>query len=326
MRRREFISLLGGAAASCPLAARAQQPAVPVVGYLAPGTPEGSAASLEAFRNGLAEAGFVEGGNVTLDIRWMYNDFSRLPELTADLLRQRPAVLFTGTPPGLRAALAATKTIPIVFNVGEDPVKEGLVASLNRPGGNVTGFSDFANQLAGKRLGLLHDVVPKAISIAFLVDANNPNAEPDTKDMKAAAATRRIELPVFPIRDDSDLERAFAAMSEQRVNALIVNTAPRFLGRVAQIVALSNRYAIATLYDRKEFTRTGGLLSYGPDRLASARQAAAYVGRILKGEKPADLPVQQTTKLEFVINLKAVKTFGLDIPPGVLALADEVIE
>jgi putative tryptophan/tyrosine transport system substrate-binding protein len=203
----------------------------------------------------------------------MNNDFSRLPELTADLLCQRPTVLFTATPPGVRAAMDATKTIAIVFNVGEDPVKEGLVASLNRPGGNITGFSDFANQLAGKRLGLLHDAVPKATSIAFLVDANNPNAEPDTKDMKAAAAARRIELPVFPIRDDSDLERAFAAMSEQRANALIVNTAPRFLGRVAQIVALSNRYAIPTLFDRVEFTRAGGLLSSGPDRLASARQA-----------------------------------------------------
>ena len=325
MKRRDFIALLGGAAAVWPLAAHAQQ-AMPVVGYLGPGTPEGSVASLAAFRKGLAEMGFVEGRNVTLDIRWMNNDFSRLPELTADLIRGRPAVLFTGTPPGARAAMAATKTIPIVFNVGEDPVKEGLVASLNQPGGNVTGFSDFANQLADKRLGLLHDAMPKATSIAFLVDANKPNAAPDSKDMKAAAAARGIELPVFPIRDDSDFEPTFAVMAQERVDGLIVNTAPRFLGRAAQIVALSARYAIPTLYDRKEFPRAGGLLSYGPDRVDSARQAAVYVGRILKGEKPADLPVQQTTKLEFVINLKTMKAFGLDIPPGVLAIVDEVIE
>ena len=235
MKRRDFIALLGGAAAVWPLAAHAQQ-AMPVVGYLGPGTPEGSVASLAAFRKGLAEMGFVEGRNVTLDIRWMNNDFSRLPELTADLIRGRPAVLFTGTPPGARAAMAATKTIPIVFNVGEDPVKEGLVASLNQPGGNVTGFSDFANQLADKRLGLLHDAMPKATSIAFLVDANKPNAAPDSKDMKAAAAARGIELPVFPIRDDSDFEPTFAVMAQERVDGLIVNTAPRFLGRPRRLL------------------------------------------------------------------------------------------
>jgi putative ABC transport system substrate-binding protein len=325
MKRRAFITLLGGAAA-WPLAARGQQPAMQVVGYLGPGTSEGSVASLAAFRKGLAETGFVEGHNIVLDVRWMNNDFSRLPELSADLIRGRPAVLFTGTPPGVRAAMAATKTIPIVFNIGEDPVKEGLVVSLNRPGGNVTGFSDFANQLAGKRLGVLHDAVPKATSIAFLVDANNPNAEPDSKDMKAAASARGLELPVFPIRYDSDFEPAFAVMTQERVGGLIVNTAPRFLGRVTQIVALSARSTMPTLYDRKEFPRAGGLLSYGPDRLDSARQAAVYVGRILKGERPADLPVQQTTRLEFVINLKTMKALGLEIPPTLLALADEVIE
>jgi len=238
MKRREVITLLGGAAAVWPFAAGAEQAAMPVVGYLGPGTPEGSVASLGAFRKGLAETGFIEGRNVTLDVRWMNNDFSRLPELSADLIRGLPAVLFTGTPPGVRAAMAATKTIPIVFNIGEDPVKEGLVASLNRPGGNVTGFSDFANQLAGKRLGVLHDAVPKATSIAFLVDANNPNADPDSKDMKAAASARGIELPVFPIRDDSDFEPAFAVMTQERVGGLIVNTAPRFLGRFADCSAV----------------------------------------------------------------------------------------
>jgi putative ABC transport system substrate-binding protein len=203
-------------------------------------------------------------------------------------------------------------------------VKERLVASLNRPGGNVTGFSDFANQLASKRLGLLHDAVPKATSIAFLVDANNPNAEPDTRDMKAAAATLGIDLPVFPIQNDRDFERAFATMVQRRVGALIVNTAPRF--RPAEVVALSAHYAIPTLYDRKEFPLAGGLLSYGPDRLDTARQTGVLVGRILKGERPADLPVQQPTKLELVINIKTMKALGLDIPSGVLAIVDQAIE
>jgi putative tryptophan/tyrosine transport system substrate-binding protein len=325
MRRREFIAGLGSAAA-WPMVARAQQPAMPVVGYIGIGTPEAGVGALGAIRKGLAETGFVEGRNVALDIRWMNDDFSRLPELTADLVRGRPAVLFANTPPAARVAMAATKTIPIVFFIGEDPVKEGLVASLNRPGGNVTGFSDFANQLASKRLGLLHDTIPKVTSIGFLVDGNNPNAEPDTKDMVAAAAMLGIELPVFPIRDDSEFEPAFAIMAQRRIGALIVNTAPRFTAKSAQIVALSTRYAIPTLYDRKEFPLTGGLISYGPDRLDSGRQAAVYVGRILKGEKPADLPVQQPTKLELVINMKTIKAFGLDIPPGVLAIVDQAIE
>jgi len=210
--------------------------------------------------------------------------------------------------------------------VGEDPVKEGLVANLSRPGGNVTGFSDFANQLAGKRLGLLHDAVPKATSIAFLVDGDNPNAEPDTKDMQEAAAARGIELRVFQSRDNSDFERLFGEMAQRRVGALIVNVAPRFAPYTAQIIALSARHAIPTLYDRRVFPLAGGLLSYGPDRVASSRQAAIYVGRILKGETLGDLPVQQATKLEFVLNLKTAKALGLEIPAGVLAIADEVIE
>ena len=201
---------------------------MPVIGYLATSTPEGGAASFAAFRKGLAEAGFVEGRNVAIDLRWMNSDFGRIPELLTDLLRRSPSLLFVGTPPGVRAAMAATKTIPIVFMVGEDPVKEGLVPSLNRPGGNVTGFSDFANQLAGKRLGLLHDAVPKVTSIAFLVDAHNPNAAPDTKDMQDAAAARGIELPVFSSSENSDFERVFREIAQQRVGALIVNTAPRF--------------------------------------------------------------------------------------------------
>jgi putative tryptophan/tyrosine transport system substrate-binding protein len=325
MRRREFIAGLGSAAA-WPAVARAQQPAVPVVGYVPIGTPEASVGPLGAVRKGLAQTGFVDGRNVTVDVRFMNNDFGRLPELIADLIRVRPAVLLTTSPHGVRAAMAATSTIPIVFSIGEDPVKERLVAGLNRPGGNVTGFSDFANQLAGKRLGLLHDAVPKATSIAFLVDANNPNAEPDTNDMRAAAATLGIDLPVFPIQSDSDFESAFNAMVRRRVGALIVNTAPRFLTRPAEVAALSAHYAIPTLYDRKEFPLAGGLLSYGPDRLDTSRQSGVLVGRVLKGERPAELPVQQPTKLELVINIKTMKALGLDIPPGVLAIVDQAIE
>jgi putative tryptophan/tyrosine transport system substrate-binding protein len=325
MRRREFIAGLASAAAWGP-AARAQRSALPSVGYIPIGTPEASVGALVAIRKGLAETGFVEGRDVTLDVRWMNNDFSRLPELVADLVLGRPAVLYVTSPPAVRAAMAATKTIPIVFSIGEDPVKEGLVASLNRPGGNVTGFSDFANQLASKRLGLMHDAVPKSTSIAFLVDAHNPNAEPDTRDMKAAAATLGIDMPLFSIQADSDFERAFETMAQGRIGALIVNTAPRFLTRPAEIVALSARYAIPTLYDRREFPLAGGLLSYGPDRLDTARQVAVYVGRILKGEKPADLPVQQPTKLELVINTKTMKALDLDIPSGVLAIVDQAIE
>jgi putative ABC transport system substrate-binding protein len=326
MRRRQFITLLGGAAAALPRAARAQQRPLPVVGYLGTTTEQGGGFALAAFRKGLAEAGFVEGRNVTLELRWMGGDFSRIPELTADLVRLGPAVIFTGTPPGVRAAMAATKTIPIVFHIGEDPVKEGLVAGLSRPGGNVTGFTDFANQLAGKRLGLLLDAVPKATSIAFLVDATNPNAGPDTKDMLAAAAVRGVELPVFRIADERDFERAFADMAQRRVGALIVNPVPRFAPRMAEIIALSARHTIPTLYDRREYPLAGGLMSYGPDRVDLSRQAALYVGRILRGEKPADLPVQQATKLEFVLNFKTIKALALDIPSGVLAIVDEAIE
>jgi putative ABC transport system substrate-binding protein len=325
VRRREFITFLGGAAA-WPLAARAQQPAMPVVGYIGNGTSEAGASALAAVRKGLAEMGYAEGRNVALEVRWTENDFSRLPELAADLVRRRVSVIYVSSPPAVRAAKAATSTIPIVFMIGEDPLKEGLVPSLNRPGSNVTGFSDFANLLAGKRLGLLHDTVPKAAAFALLVDPTNPNAEPDTKDMQTAAAARGLDLRVLTASGERDFESTFAEIGRLRIGALIVNTAPYLMGLREQFVALATRQAIPTMFDRREFPAAGGLLSYGTDRLDSIRQAAVYVGRVLKGEKPADLPVQQATKFEFVLNLKTAKALGLDIPPGVLAIVDEVIE
>jgi putative tryptophan/tyrosine transport system substrate-binding protein len=324
VNRREFIAGLG--AAAWPAVAWTQQPTTPVIGYIGNGTAESGASSLAAIRKGLAEMGYTEGRNVVLELRWTENDFSRLPELTADLVRRRVSVIFVNSPPSVRVAKEATSTIPIIFMVGEDPIKEGLVTSLNRPGGNVTGYSDFANQLAGKRLGLLHDTVPKAESFALLVDQNNPNAEPDTKEMNAAAAALSLDMHVVTASGERDFEPAFAEIGRLRVGAVIVNTAPYLMGLGEQFAALAVRHAIPTMFDRREFPAAGGLMSYGTDRLDSVRRAAVYVGRVLKGEKAAEMPVQQATRFEFVINLKTAKTLGLDIPPGVLAIVDDVIQ
>jgi putative tryptophan/tyrosine transport system substrate-binding protein len=323
IRRREFISLLGAAAAVWPRAARAQQQGVPVIGYLGLGTATEPTAE---FRRGLSEMGYVEGRNVAIEFRSAQNDASRLPDLAAELVRRRVSVIYAGGGPTARAAAAATTTIPIVFGMGEDPVKEGVVASFNRPGGNVTGFTDFSNQLAGKRLGLLREVVPAATVFGLLVNPSNPNAEPDTKDVQSATDALRRPLRVFAAVTARDFEPAFAGMIEARVGALFVGIDPFFRSNPAPIVALAARHALPTIYERRVFTAAGGLMSYGTDPANTNRQAGIYVGRILKGEKPADLPVQQPTKFEFVINLKTARALGLDIPPGVLAIADEVIE
>jgi putative ABC transport system substrate-binding protein len=321
LKRREFITLLGGAV-GWPLAAGAQQPAMPVVGFLSLGLPEAPA----ELRHGLAEAGYVEGRNLTIEFRGAQNEATRLPELAADLVRHRVAVIVAGSPPAARAAKAATATIPIVFSMGEDPVKEGIVANLNRPGGNVTGFTTFSNQLAGKRLGLLHDAVPQAAVLGLLVNPTNQNAGPDTKDAQAAADALGRELRVLTASTERDFETAFAAMIQQRVGALMVGIDPFFRTRPKQLVTLAARHAIPAIYEQRDFATAGGLMSYGTEPLESMRQISIYVGRILKGEKPGDLPVQQSTKFEFVINLKTAKALGLDIPPGVFAIANEVIE
>jgi putative ABC transport system substrate-binding protein len=326
LRRREFIRLLTGAAA-WPLLAHAQQAPVPLVGFFSVGSSDGFAPQVVGLRQGLSETGYVEGRNLAIEYRWANGQFDRLPALAADLVHRQVAAIFAHGPPAVLATKAQTTRIPIVFSIGEDPVKEGLVASLNRPEGNVTGFSNFQNLLGPKKLALLRDTVPKAEVLAFLVNPTNPNAEPDTKDVQtAAAASLWRELRVFPARTERDVEAAFAAMVQFRVGALLVNVDPFFISRSAQIVALAAHYAIPALYDRREFPVAGGLMSYGASEVEAFRQCGIYVGRILKGARPGDLPVQQAAKFELVINLKTARTLGLDVAPGVLAISDEVIE
>jgi putative tryptophan/tyrosine transport system substrate-binding protein len=325
MRRREFISLLGGAAAAWPLAARAQQNAVPVIGLLSIGLSATWVAPLAAFRQGLAETGYIEGRNIAIEYRWAEGQFERMPMMAADLVRRKVAVIFANGPPSVLAAKAQTTSIPIIFSMGEDPVKEGIVASFNRPGGNVTGFTWFTNLLFGKRLGLLREIAPKAAGFALLVNPNNPNAEPDSKDAQAAADALGLELRVLTARNGAELEPAFAAMVQQRLGGVLVGV-DSFGVLPEQLVALPARHAIPAIYQWRDYPAAGGLMSYGASREESWHQAGIYVGRILKGEKAADLPVVQSTKFEFIINLKTAKTLGLDFPPGVLAIADEVIE
>jgi putative tryptophan/tyrosine transport system substrate-binding protein len=299
--RRHFITLLGGAAA-WPVAARAQQAALPVVGYLAGGSQAAGVDTAASFRRGLGEAGYVEGRNVAIEYRWAENRLERLPALAADLVQRQVAAIFTTGKLGAPAAKAATDTIPIVFQMGEDPVKEGIVARLDRPGGNITGFSNFTNGLFSKRLGLLRDIAPSAEVFAFLVNPNNPNAEPE-------------------------LEATFAAAAQKRVGGLIVGVDPSFFQtRRALIAALAIRHAVPAIYNNRVFPAAGGLMSCGTDEFAPYRQGGIYVARILKGEKPGDLPVQLPTKFEFVINLATAKALGLNVPPILLAFADDVIE
>jgi putative ABC transport system substrate-binding protein len=325
--RREFITLLGGVAAAWPLSARAQQQAIPVIGYLSSGSEAASVDTVASFRRGLGAAGYVEGRNVAIEYRWPENRLEQLPALAADLVRRRVAAIFASGQTAPRVAKAATATIPIVFQMGEDPVKEGIVASLNRPGGNITGFSNFSNVLFSKRLGLLRDIAPRAEAFGFLVNPNNPNADPDTKEVRAAAAAAGRRLEVLAAGSESELDSAFAAMVQKQVGGVIVGVDPNFfLTRRVQFAVLEVRYSIPAIYNRREFPAAGCLMSYGTEPMESYRQAGIYVGRILKGEKPSDLPVQLPIKFEFVINLKTARALGLDIPPGVLAIADEVIE
>jgi putative ABC transport system substrate-binding protein len=325
MGRREFISLLGGAGA-WPLAARAQQPTMPVVGFLIGGWPESFAPFEPAFRKGLNEVGFPDGSNVAFETRWANGQVDRLPGLAADLVGRRPTVIATQTLPAALAAKNATSTIPVVFVIGEDPVKVGLVGSFSRPGGNVTGMTNFMNVLGAKRLELVSEAVPTAVVLGLLVNPNNPNAEADIRDLQAAAQALGRRLHVLTASTDQELEAAFAAAVEHKVGALFINIDSFLFDRRQQIAALAARHKVPTIHPFREYVAAGGLMSYGASFVAAWRQSGIYVGRIVKGAKPADLPVQQPTKFELAINLRTAKTLRLEIPPKLLALADTVIE
>jgi putative ABC transport system substrate-binding protein len=325
--RRKFLATLGGAAAAWPLAARAQQPTMPVVGFLSSGQPQVFARMIDAFRQGLSEIGYVVGQNVIFEHRAAGSDYDRFSAMANDLVRQQVAVIFsTGGTVAALAAKNATSTIPIVFYMGGDPVKQDLVASLNRPGGNLTGLAWLGVDLGAKRLELLRELVPTSMGVAVLANPNNPDSEFEIRDVQQAARILGRQIHVVSASSDADFDSVFAMLVKQQTGALIVAGDPYFSGRRGRIVALATRYAVPTMYDRRDFADAGGLISYGHDRATAYRQLGTYTGRILKGAKPADLPVLQPTKFELVINLNAAKALSLDVPPTLLALADEVIE
>jgi len=327
MRRREFIGLLGGAAAAWPPAARAQQPAMPVIGYLMSGSPDRATSLLNAFRQGLQDAGFVEGQNVTIEYRWADDQYDRLSALAADLVRHRVSVIVaTGGPLPALAAKSATATIPIVFQSGSDPVVQGLVASISRPGGNLSGVTTMAAELGPKRLELLHEIVPAATLIALLLNPANPSSLNWARDVQDAARTLGLNIHVLNARTEADLDTAFATMSDLRPGGLAIAPDPFFTGHGQKLAAMTARQMIPTIYQGREFVEAGGLMSFGGSFPDSYRQLGIYAGRMLKGEKPADLPVQQATKVELVINLKTAKALGLTVPMTLLGRADEVIE
>jgi putative ABC transport system substrate-binding protein len=327
MRRREFIGLLGGAAA-WPLAARAQQSPMPVIGFLSSGSAVAYTPQLAGFRRGLDDVGYAEGRNVAIEFRWADGRYDRLPGLAADLVGRQVAVIAAvGGSASAMAAKGATQTIPIVFTSGGDPVRVGLVASLNRPGGNVTGVNLFTSTLAAKRLEVLRELVPKATMIAMLVNPTNPNTEPDIKEVEAAARTIGLQLMVVRASNQSDLDSAFRTMSQHSVDALLVGADPLFDNNERdQMIALVSRYSLPAIYDWRDVTAAGGLASYGSNLTDGYRLVGICAGRILKGEKPGNLPVVQPTKLELAINLKTARALGLDVSPTLLARADEVIE
>jgi ABC-type uncharacterized transport system substrate-binding protein len=327
IRRRYFITLLGGAATTWPLAARAEQPAMPVVGVLHLGSAEARVQHVAAFRAGLKEVGYVEGQNVMIEYRWAEDQLDRLPELIADLTRRQVAVI--ATPPGTRtavAAKAASNTIPIVFGIGDDPVKLGLVASLARPGGNATGVSYLSQEIGPKRLGLLHELVPGAALVAVLINPNSEFAESATSDLQTAARAIGQKLDIFKATTNREIDTAFRTFVGQRADALMIVADTLFLSRRVQLVTLAARHAIPAIWTSREYADIGGLMSYGTNLADVWRQVGVYTGRILKGANPADLPVEQPIKFEFIINLQTATILGLELPPTLLARADEVIE
>jgi putative ABC transport system substrate-binding protein len=328
MRRRDFLSVVGGGAvAAWPGAAQAQQTAIPVIGFLGSTSPGPYVALVAAFRQGLKETGYVEGQNVAIEFRWADGQLDRLPALAADLVRRKVDVIVTsGSVPPAVAAKAATSTIPIVFHIGADPVAVGLVASLNRPGGNVTGVSFLTYVAAPKRLGLLRDLIPALNVLGLLTDANDPVAESVVTELTAAVRSFGITLHVERAASERELDRAFAALAQRKVGAVIVITDPFIRTKMTKVVALAARYAIPDMYSGRDYAAAGGLVGYGANIGDAYRQQGNYAGKILKGEKPADLPVMQSTKFELVINLKTAKALGLALPSGMLSIADEVIE
>jgi putative ABC transport system substrate-binding protein len=326
MKRRDVITLLGGAAAAWPLVALAQQPAVPAIGFLSGVSPGPFAQRLAAFRQGLNETGTIEGRNLAIEYRWAEGQYDRLPALATDLAGRQVMVIVAYTDRAALAAKAATTTIPIVFLIGNDPIRLGLVASIARPGKNITGVSWFGVDLVAKQLSLLHEFVPNAVVIALLVDLNVPNATSRVSQVQAAAHALGLQLVVLNARTASDIELAFGRLVQERARALLVGAGAFLLSRRAQIIALAARHAIPAMYGFHEYSADGGLISYGNDIPDAFHRAGIYTGRILKGEKPADLPVERTTKFELVINLKTAKTLNLDIPLKLQQLADEVIE
>jgi putative tryptophan/tyrosine transport system substrate-binding protein len=326
MRRREFITLLGGAAAVWPVAARAQQASMPVLGFLYAGSPEPIAHLVAAFRAGLSEVGYVEGRNVSIEFRWAHNQSDRLPDLANDLITRRvAAIVAPGSLLGPIAAKAATTSIPIVFSMGGDPVELGLVSSFNRPGGNVTGIISMNVDLGSKRLGLLHELLPTARRFALLASVS-PFTNPLVRDVQAGASTLGAEVEIICAATNGDIDTAFAVTRQKQIDALVIAPGPLFNNNRVQLAILAARYAMPTIYSSREFTEAGGLMSYGPSITEEFRQAGIYAGRVLKGEKPADMPVMRSTKFEFVINLKTAKALGLEVAPALLARVDEVIE
>ena len=326
LRRREFITLIGGAAVAWPLAARAQQAAMPVIGFLDPSSPERSTDMVRAFLLGLGEEGYFEGRNVVIEYRWADGQNDRLPEFAADLVRRRVAVIMATTDRSALAAKAATATIPVVFTSGNDPVQFGLVASLNRPAGNLTGVTTLNVEVGQKRLQLLHEMVPAARDIAVLINPSDPSAQTLARDIAAASRTLGLTVHLLDASSEHDFDAAFVTLRQRQAGALVIGADPFFNSRSEQLAQLAARHAVPAIYQYRTFTAAGGLMSYGNPLGEVRRLAGTYVGRVLKGEKPADLPVQQATKMELIINLKAAKALGIDVPATLLARADEVIE